>query len=143
MTTKWLSAGLVATASAHFAIRIHHHRQLTTLAAARMHQQLLAAQIDNPVLQEVWPGLATFDVNERAQHLHRNAWLSAWEAMYGAGVLSGDHVRATARSFLADTGGQTWWKRVRDRRAEAATGGPARRFHRLIDAVYQDETGTL
>ncbi|WP_405814189.1 DUF6082 family protein [Streptomyces sp. NBC_01390] len=134
---------LAGTALAHTVLSHRRHRDRTVLETAHLHQHLLAAQIERPGLRAIWGSLDPLDPAERRLHLHRNAWVSAWEAMYRVGALSADGVHGAALSLFATPGGQKWWDRVRDARAQAADDTCARRFHTLVDTAYQDETGAV
>lgn len=135
---------LAATSIAHLIRSERRHRDRTVLATARLHQQLLTAEVARPGLRAVWGSLAPLDGAERRLHLHRNAWVGAWEAAYRAGALSSDGVACAARALFATPEGLQWWARVREDRAHtAADDKHARHFHALMDIAYQDETGTV
>ncbi|MDN0193855.1 DUF6082 family protein [Streptomyces sp. S.PNR 29] len=140
------AAALLALASTglmHVVLSERRHRDRSVLETARLHRQLLAAQVERPGLRAMWGSLASLDSTERSLHLHRNAWVSAWEAMYRVGALSPDGVDGAARALFATPEGLQWWARVREERARAATDKRARRFHVLMEIAYQDETGTV
>lgn len=134
---------LAASGIAHLFLSERQHRDRTVLEAARIHQQLLAAQVERPALRAMWGSLAPLDSAERRLHLHRNAWVSAWEAMFRVGALAPAAVDVAARALFATPEGLHWWARVREERARAAADTRARRFHELMDTAYQDETGTV
>lgn len=134
---------LAGTGLAHLVLSERRHHDRTVLESARMHQQLLAAQVERPGLRAMWGSLTPLDSTERRLHIHRNAWVSAWEAMYRVGALSPAGVDGAARALFAAPEGLHWWARVREERARAAVGRRARRFHALMDTAYQDETGTV
>lgn len=134
---------LAGTALAHTVLSHRRHRDRTVLATAHIHQQLLAEQIARPSLRAIWGSLDPLPPAERRLHLHRNAWVSAWEAMYRVGTLSPDGIHGAALALFATPDGQKWWTRVRDARAQAADDAYARRFHSLVDTAYQDETGDV
>lgn len=145
-SNRLTSAALLAlagTALAHTVLSHRRHRDRTVLATAHIHQQLLAEQIARPGLRAIWGSLDPLDPPERRLHIHRNAWVSGWEAMYRVGTLSADGVHGAALSLFATPDGQKWWTRVRDARAQAAGDACARRFHSLVDTAYQDETGDV
>lgn len=140
------SAALLALAGAalaHTVLSHRRHRDRTVLATAHIHQQLLAEQIARPGLRAIWGSLDPLSPAERRLHLHRNAWVSAWEAMYRVGALSADGVHGAALALFATPDGQKWWTHVRHTRAQAADDAYARRFHSLMDTAYQDETGDV
>ncbi|MDH6624359.1 hypothetical protein M2271_002161 [Streptomyces sp. LBL] len=134
---------IAATGIAHVVLSERRHRDWTVLESARIHQRLLAAQVERPGLREIWGSLTPLDPRERRLHMHRNAWVSAWEALYRVGALSADGVHDAAGALFATPEGREWWIRVRERRAHAASDSRGRRFHRLLEAAYQDETGTV
>ena len=134
---------LAGTSIAHLLHNERRHRDRTVLKTARLHQQLLAAQVERPGLRAIWGSLGPLDSTERRLHLHRNAWVSTWEAMYRVGALSPAGVDGAARSLFATPEGLRWWARVREERASAAVDTRARRFHTLMDTAYQDETGRV
>lgn len=134
---------IAATGITHLVLSEKRHRDHIVLETARMHQRLLAAQVERPGLRAMWDSLTHLDPAERRLHVHRNAWVSAWEVMLRVGTLSPNQVRSAAEALLADPGAQKWWARVRDERAQHAADRHARRFHALLDTAYQGETGTL
>lgn len=134
---------LAGTGLAHLVLSERRHRDRTVLETASMHQQLLAAQVERPGLRAMWGSLAPLDSTERRLHMHRSAWVTAWEAMYRVGALSPAGVDGAARALFAAPEGLQWWTRVREERARSAVGARARRFHMLMDTAYQDETGTV
>ncbi|MGW2998708.1 DUF6082 family protein [Streptomyces sp. NPDC001155] len=142
MTAAALLA-VAGTGIVHLVVSGRRHRDRIVLETAQMHQQLLAAQVDRPSLRTIWGSLAPLDSTERRLHLHRSAWVSAWEAMYRVGALSPAGVDRAVRALFAAPEGLSCWARVRDARARAAVDTRARQFHDLVDTVYQDETGTV
>ncbi|CAM5677004.1 hypothetical protein SALBM311S_02114 [Streptomyces alboniger] len=134
---------LAGTGLAHLVLSERRHRDRTVLETARIHQQLLAAQVERPGLHAIWGSLTPLDSTERRLHMYRNAWVSAWEAMYRVAALSPAGVDGGARALFATPEGLCWWARDREERARAAAGTRARRFHALMDTAYQDETGTV
>lgn len=134
---------IAATGITHLVRSERRHRDRTVLETARIHQQLLAAQVERPGLRTIWGTLAHLDPAERRLHVHRHAWVSAWEVMFRVGTLSADQVRSAAEAMFADPGGKKWWERVRDERAQHAADRCARQFHAILDATYQGETGNL
>lgn len=134
---------LAGTGLAHLVLSERRHRDRTVLETERMHQQLLAAQVERPGLRAMWGSLAPLDSTERRLHLHRSAWVTAWEAMYRVGALSPSAVDGAARALFATPEGLHWWARVREERARAAVDTRAHRFHTLMDTTYQDETGRV
>ncbi|UIX34485.1 DUF6082 family protein [Streptomyces sp. GQFP] len=145
-SSRLTSAALVAlagTAITHMVLTHRRHRDRTVLEAAHLHQRLLAAQVERPGLRAIWGSLDPLEPAERRLHLHRNAWVSAWEAMFRVGVLSADGVHGAALALFATPGGQKWWTGVRDSRAQAVGEGYAHRFHTLVDTAYQDATGDI
>lgn len=134
---------IAGTGIVHLVLSERRHRDRIILETAQMHQQLLAAQVDRPSLRTMWGSLAPLDPTERRLHLHRNAWVSAWEAMYRVEALSPAGVDRLARALFATPEGLRWWARVRDARARAAVDTRARQFHDLMDTACQDETGTV
>lgn len=147
MRSNHLMTGAILAVSAvgitHLVLSERQHRDRTVLESARMHQQLLAAQVERPGLRAIWGSLTPLDPRERRLHVHRNAWVSAWEAMYRVGALSADGVHGAACALFATPEGLEWWVRVREARASAAGDERGRRFHALLEAAYQDETGTV
>ncbi|MBK6012610.1 DUF6082 family protein [Streptomyces sp. MBT53] len=134
---------IAGTGIAHLVLSERRHRDRTVLESARIHQQLLAAQVERPGLRAIWGSLTPLDPGERRLHVHRNAWVSAWEALYRVGALSADGVHGAACALFAAPEGLEWWVRVREERARAAGDERGRRFHALMEAAYQDETGTV
>jgi hypothetical protein len=134
---------LAGTSIANLVRNECRHRDQVVLKTAHLHQQLLATQVERPGLRAMWGSLAPLDSTERRLHLHRNAWVSAWEAMYCVGALSQAGVDGAARALFATPEGLQWWARVREGRGRAAAGKRALRFHVLMDTAYQDETGTV
>lgn len=134
---------LATTGIVHVVLSERRHRDQVVLETARMHQQLLAAQVERPGLRVMWGSLAPLDSAERRLHLHRNAWASVWETMYRVGALSRAGVDSAARAVFVTPEGQHWWARVRDERARGMGDARSRRFHVLMDTAYQDETGTV
>ena len=134
---------VAATGIAHLVLSERQHRDRTVLEAARIHQELLAAQVERPGLRAMWGSLDPLDPGERRLHLHRNAWVSAWEAMFRVGALTPAAVDGAARALFATPEGLHWWARVREERSRAAADTRSRRFHALMDTAYQDETGTI
>lgn len=134
---------LAGTGIFHLILSERRHRDRTVLETARMHQQLLAAQVERPALRAMWGSLAPLDSTERRLHIHRNAWVSAWEAMYCVGALSPTGVADAARALFATPEGLHWWTRVREDRARATVDKRASQFHALMDTTYQDETGMV
>jgi hypothetical protein len=142
LTTALLLA-TAATGVAHLVLAEQRHRDRIALESARIHQQLIAAQVERPGLRAIWGSLAHLDSPERRLHLHRNAWLSAWEVMFRVGTLSTAQVREAAGALFATPDGQTWWARIRGERVQHATDRRGRQFQALVDSAYQDETGTV
>ncbi|EST27420.1 DUF6082 family protein [Streptomyces roseochromogenus] len=134
---------LAGTGIVHVVLSERRHRDRTLLETARMHQQLLAAQVERPSLRAIWGSLAPLDSAERRLHLHRNAWVAAWEVMYRVGALNPAGVDGAARALFATPEGMQWWTRVREGRARAAVDERARQFHSLMDTAFQDETGKV
>ncbi|WP_326759095.1 DUF6082 family protein [Streptomyces phaeochromogenes] len=134
---------IAGTGIAHLVLSERRHRDRTVLESARIHQRLLAAQVERPGLRAIWGSLTPLDLRERRLHVHRNAWVSAWEALYRVGALSADGVHGAACALFATPEGLEWWVRVREERASATGDERGRRFHALMEAAYQDETGTV
>ncbi|WP_158697956.1 DUF6082 family protein [Streptomyces prunicolor] len=134
---------IAGTGIAHLILSERRHRDWTVLESARIHQRLLATQVERPGLREIWGSLTPLDPRERRLHVHRNAWVAAWEALHRVGTLSADGVHDAAGALFATPEGREWWIRVRERRAHAASDGCGRRFHRLLEAAYQAETGAV
>ncbi|MGW1053508.1 DUF6082 family protein [Streptomyces sp. NPDC002521] len=134
---------IAGTSIAHLVLGERRHRDRIVLKTAQMHQQLLAAQVDRPSLRTMWGTVAPLDSTERRLHLHRNAWVAAWEAMYRVGALNPAGVDGAARALFATPEGLQWWARVREGRARAAVDERARQFHSLMDTAFQDETGKV
>lgn len=129
-SSRLTSAALLAlagTAITHTVLTHRRHRDRTVLEAAHLHQRLLAAQVERPGLRAIWGSLGPLEPAERRLHLHRNAWVSAWEAMFRVGALSADGVHGAAISLFATPDGQKWWTSVRGTHAprRPATRTPA------------------
>ncbi|MFJ1602585.1 DUF6082 family protein [Streptomyces sp. NPDC088253] len=134
---------IAGTSMARLVLSERHHRDRTVLESPRIHQRLLAAQVERPGLRAIWGSLTPLDPSERRLHVHRNAWVSAWEALYRVGALSAEGVHGAACALFAAPEGLKWWIRVREERARAVGDERSRRFHGLMEAAYQDETGTV
>ncbi|WP_405848384.1 DUF6082 family protein [Streptomyces sp. NBC_01518] len=134
---------IAGTGLAHVVLSERRHRDRTVLESARIHQRLLATQVERPGLREIWGNLIPLDPRERRLHVHRNAWVSAWEALHRVGAMSDDGVHDAVGALFATPEGREWWIRVRESRAHAASDSRGRRFHRLLEAAYQIEAGTV
>ncbi|MDO0936557.1 DUF6082 family protein [Streptomyces sp. DG2A-72] len=142
-TTTIALAVTAAASTAHVVLSERRHRERIALTAARIHQRLLADQIERPELRTMWGSLEPLDEAEQTMHLHRNAWVSMWELMHRLGLMPAAEVRSAAESLLTSPEGRAFWKRVREDRMPAAKNRREYRFHTLIDGVYQDMTGEL
>ncbi|UXX94210.1 DUF6082 family protein [Streptomyces sp. AD2-2] len=134
---------IAGTGIAHLVLSERQHRDRTVLESTRIHQRLLASQVERPGLRAIWGSLTPLDPRERRLHVHRNAWVSAWEALYRVGAMSANGVHDAAGSLFATPEGREWWIRVREKRAHAASDARGHRFHRLLESAHQDETGRI
>lgn len=103
-----------------------------------LHVDLLKMALENPLYRRAWGYLDPADDPEAdLQNVYINLILSEWQTSFELKMLDESHLRVLAKGLFQGEGGRRFWNKAREARITTSTTRRERRFHRIVDEMYQ------
>jgi hypothetical protein len=102
------------------------------------HSELLKMALENPVYRRAWdPVLPGRDPDADLQQIYVNLIFSSWQMSFELKTMDERLLRAVTSALFKGAAGRRFWAGARETRIATSATRRERRFHRIVDEMYQ------